>query len=415
MNLGLAAVLVARRHGRRSASALGDGRGRRVRSLAIVVSVSLVSPAHRFVDPSVARIHATQRTLFAADEDEIASVQAGQSRSASSSASTGTAMTLLTVDAKLMPILPLMLRPDSTRPRPSRSGWARRSGPVIAGLQTDAVELVPSVPKMFRWFYPDADAILAEPERPRHRDRRPEPPRADAEALRHHRHRPAAADRELRRRGHLVARVLPGRRRPPEPGRRDDAVDPYGGTVDEFLDHIRTFHAVFPHVIVAFGPGGYGFFLIGSDQPIQFTDENIRNVLARPGSWRTSRRPTTRPRTTVDGWATKIRSSIWIQGDQVEQRRRRRPADHRRPAAARVLAAPPAVLRPLAEAVAERAVQAVVGAGQPSTGRWRRHRSGAGRPLSRGPARLGRPSGSRGAHGPTNANTPSQTVRNDHS
>jgi hypothetical protein len=70
---------------------------------------------------------------------------------------------------------------------------------------------------------------------------------------------------------------------------------PYGGTVDEFLDHIRTFGAVFPHVIVAFGPGGYGFFLIGSDQPLQFTDENIRNVLPGPASSRTSRPPTTHP------------------------------------------------------------------------------------------------------------------------
>ena len=68
--------------------------------------------------------------------------------------------------------------------------------------------------------------VLANPNGQRHRHRRPEPPRADDRALRHHRHRPAAADRELRRVRHLVARVLPGRPRPPEPGRGDDAVDP---------------------------------------------------------------------------------------------------------------------------------------------------------------------------------------------
>src|SRR5687767_15762069 len=30
-------------------------------------------------------------------------------------------------------------------------------------LATDAVELVPSVPTMFKWFYDDADAVLADP------------------------------------------------------------------------------------------------------------------------------------------------------------------------------------------------------------------------------------------------------------
>ena len=68
-------------------------------------------------------------------------------------------MTLLTVDAKLMPILPLIARPDST----SRAvvafgmGSAFRAA-LIAGLQTEAVELVPSVPTMFGSYYPDADA-----------------------------------------------------------------------------------------------------------------------------------------------------------------------------------------------------------------------------------------------------------------
>ena len=57
-----------------------------------------------------------------------------------------------------MPILPLMLRPEADGGSRSRSGWARRSGrSLIAGVKTDVVELVPSVPDMFKWFYPDAD------------------------------------------------------------------------------------------------------------------------------------------------------------------------------------------------------------------------------------------------------------------
>ena len=135
-------------------------------------------------------------------------------------------MTLLTVDAKLMPVLPLMLRPDSKTALTVAFGMgsAFRSA-LIAGLKTDAVELVPSVPLMFGFFYPDASSVLANPNGRVIVDRRPEPRRADRQDLRHHRHRPAAADRELRRVGHLVARVLPGRPRPPEPRRDHDAVD----------------------------------------------------------------------------------------------------------------------------------------------------------------------------------------------
>ena len=34
---------------------------------------------------------------------------------------------------------------------------------LAAGVSTDAVELVPSVPDMFHWFYDDADQVLADP------------------------------------------------------------------------------------------------------------------------------------------------------------------------------------------------------------------------------------------------------------
>ena len=63
-------------------------------------------------------------------------------------------------------------------------------------------------------------------ERPRHHRRRPEPRGADRQDVRHRHRRSATPDRERRRVGHLVARVLPGGQGPSEPGRRDDAVDP---------------------------------------------------------------------------------------------------------------------------------------------------------------------------------------------
>ena len=59
---------------------------------------------------------------------------------------------------------------------------------------------MPSVPEMFRYFYPDAAAVLANPngrvivtDGRNHLE-------LTTETLRHHRDRPTAADRELRAR-----------------------------------------------------------------------------------------------------------------------------------------------------------------------------------------------------------------------
>ena len=74
-------------------------------------------------------------------------------------------MTLITVDTKFMPLLPLALRPDANRGLDDRVRHGdgvpdRRSSP---GVTTDTVELVPSVPDMFHWFYDDAAEVLADP------------------------------------------------------------------------------------------------------------------------------------------------------------------------------------------------------------------------------------------------------------
>ena len=97
-------------------------------------------------------------------EDEIATVEAGQVHSTPELWVAGTSMTLLTVDAKMMPILPLIARPDSKDALIVAFGMGTAfQTSRIAGLQTDVVELVPSVPKMFKYYYPDADAVLANP------------------------------------------------------------------------------------------------------------------------------------------------------------------------------------------------------------------------------------------------------------
>ena len=109
----------------------------------------------------------------------------------------------------------------------SRSGWGPRSArALIAGLRADVVELVPSVPDMFGCYYPDAAAVLADPngrviiaDGRNHLELATEqfdiivtdpPPPIESSG--------ASVISSLR--------VLPGRARPPDAGRDHDAVGP---------------------------------------------------------------------------------------------------------------------------------------------------------------------------------------------
>ena len=211
-------------------------------AVALVVVLIAAAPGV-LVQPNEAFIRAAGGQLFASTEDEIASVQAGQVHSTPELWVAGTSMTLLTVDAKLMPILPLIARPDATRALVVAFGMgsAFRSA-LIAGLQTDAVELVPSVPKMFGFYYPDADAVLADPngrvivtDGRNHlelTDERfdiivtdPPPPIESSGAV-----------------GHLVEGVLRGGPRSPDRGRDHDAVGPvrrHGGRLERPHPDVR--------------------------------------------------------------------------------------------------------------------------------------------------------------------------------
>jgi spermidine synthase len=144
------------------------GRPQRLPATAIAATVGALIVATTLtgigiVDPSIARIREKNATLFESREDEIASVQAGRTVTPQLWV-TGTGMTLLTVDAKLMPVMPLIVRPESKTALTVAFGMGSAyRGALIAGLETDAIELVPSVPKMFHYFYDDAPGVLSDP------------------------------------------------------------------------------------------------------------------------------------------------------------------------------------------------------------------------------------------------------------
>ena len=319
LNAGVAVALVAFGGiaGQRLRLAVGGGGAGIAVALAVLLAVGGV-----FVDPSVARIERTGGRVFASAEDEIASVQAGTARGGTPQLwVTGTSMTLLTVDAKLMPVLPLIARPASKTALVVAFGMGSAfRAALVAGLRTDTVELVPSVPTMFKFFYPDAAAVLADgngrvliADGRNHvelTDRRYDiivtdpPPPIESSGV------SVISSREYYAAG--KSRLTPG-------GVMMQWI-PYGQTVDEFRAHIRTFRDVYPNVLIAFGPGGYGFFMLGSDAPIAFEPSNIRAVLGRPGVAADISSafdsPIKDPHD-VAGWVKRISSLIWISGDAV--------------------------------------------------------------------------------------------------
>jgi spermidine synthase len=237
-----------------------------------------------FIDPQVARMRALNSPVYESLEDEIASVQSGKQDGRKQLWVTGFSMTTLTVDAKLMPILPLMLRPASRTVLTIAFGMGSsfRSA-IIAGLSPEAVELVPSVPEMFEQFYSDAREIKSNP---RGRiligdgrnfveltDRKydiivvdpPPPLQSSGVSIISSREFYEASRRRLTPAGVMMQWV------------------PWGQSLDDFKHHVRTFRSVFTNVMVARGPAGNGFYLLGSDTPLQLTRDNVRSVLERPG------------------------------------------------------------------------------------------------------------------------------------
>jgi spermidine synthase len=285
--------------------------------VAVGVVVSLVSGT-AFRNPTTTLIVQGGGQVFASTEDEIASVVAGRLQGAPQLWVAGTSMTLITVDTKLMPILPVMLRPRAARGLAVAFGMgtAFRTG-LVEGVSMDTVELVPSVPSMFHWFYPDAPSVLANPAgRVIIADGRnhveltsqaydfivvdPPPPIESSgvsviSSLEFYR----ASKARLNADGVMVQWV------------------PYGQTQDEFLAHVRTFLQVFHNVRVIAGAGGYGFYLIGSDGSVDMDPALMAAALDRPGVLADlNGAPDSRGRT-VDQWIATLQGNTWAAGDAL--------------------------------------------------------------------------------------------------
>jgi spermidine synthase len=283
-------------------------------AVAAVLAIALAGLAR---DPSVVRIERTGH-MFAAGEDEIASVQAGTIGRDPQLWVAGTSMTAMTIDARLMPALPAMARPEARSMLVIAFGMGSsyRTG-LILGDRVDGVELVPTVPRMFQYFYPDADAVLANPRghlvisdgrnyvelTDRSYDTivvdPPPPVQSAGTGVLYSREFYAAAARRLNAGGVMMEWI------------------PFGQRLDEFMAHARTFADVFPEVTLALGPGGAGVFMLGSDRPVTLLPEAIRSVLARPGVTDNLSTAPDSPAHDLAAWSQLIPSLVFATGDAV--------------------------------------------------------------------------------------------------
>ena len=287
--------------------------------VAVLVVLAMLSGA-AFQNPTIELIEKKGGTVFEATEDEIASVEAGQVGATPQIWVAGTSMTLITVDTKFMPLLPLALRPEATRGLTVAFGMGTAFRTALkAGVTTDAVELVPSVPDMFHWFYEDAADVLADPagtvivaDGRNHVELTesvydfvvvdpPPPIESSGVSVISTEEFYRASKARLVQDGIMVQWV------------------PYGQTLDEFLAHVRSFLAVFPNVRVIAGAGGYGFYMIGSDGSVDLEPAALVDVLNRPGILDDVNEAPDSGNRSAQAWADLLTGLTWAAGDQLRQ------------------------------------------------------------------------------------------------
>ena len=285
----------------------------------VVLILATAATGIAFGNPTTEILERAGVEIHESTEDEIASVVAATRRDGTASIwVAGTGMTVLTVDTKLMPLIPLALRPDAERGLTIAFGMgtAFRTS-LLAGVTTDAVELVPSVPRMLRWFYPDAEAVLADPngqviiaDGRNHVELAdqlydfivvdpPPPPEASGVSVISTLEFYQAAKKRLTPEGVMVQWV------------------PFGQTQDEFLAHVRSFLAAFPNVNVIAGPGGNGFNLIGSDGPVDLDPPAMEAVLARPGILEDLNEAPDSQGRSASAWASVLQDLTWASNDEL--------------------------------------------------------------------------------------------------
>jgi spermidine synthase len=255
---------------------------------AILVAALLVAPGSPFLETATQHRLAAGTAPFQHTEDRISTVDAlGGPPSERRLYVTGTAMTALSVDTKLMAYIPKVVRPNAQYFLDICFGMGTTFRSALGlGMHTDAVDLSPSVPSQMPTFYPDAESYLHSPlARIITADGRnyvrltaakydlisvdPPPPIESAgTVVLYTREFYADAHQRLRPGGLMLQWLY------------------FGIDLEQFREHLRTFRSAFPHVLVLMSPRHGGVYMLGSDAPITWNDETVARFMETPQATR---------------------------------------------------------------------------------------------------------------------------------
>ena len=230
----------------------------------------------------------------------------------------GVGMTSLTVDTKLMAYLPKALRPEARDFLVICFGMGStyRSG-LKLGLHTDAVELSPTVPSRMPVFFPDAERYLhhanghvtiSDGRNYVRLSRKrydmvavdPAPPIESAGSVVLYTHEFLAEGRARLNPGGVFLLWVP-----------------YALPLDDVKTHLRTFDNVFPHTRVLLSPGRHGIYLLGSDAPMKFGKDQVKQVLGNRDALADLGDVPDFPEIDADLWMRVVRHAEWLSDDQV--------------------------------------------------------------------------------------------------
>ncbi len=297
--------------------------------VAVVAVVLMVVPNVLVVDPSTSTLNRLHATVLGQAEDDVAVTQAADVPGALYNLRLyvgGNSMTGISAITRFMPDLPLMVRPDAKSICIIAFGMGSSYRSALQdGLKVEAVELVPSVPSMFKYFYPDWQQVINNPnghviiadgrnhvELTNHTYDLlmvdpPPPMNTSGTAVLFSQEFYAAARARLNPGGVMMQWVYSGS----------------GLTVDELRSHAKTFKSVFPHVTIVFSPMSdpNGVLMLGSNDPINLTSAGIESVLSKPGVVSDLSDAADSPPgvTTASQWEQLILSSVWISDVKVEE------------------------------------------------------------------------------------------------
>lgn len=232
----------------------------------------------------------------------------------------GTGMTALSVDTKLMAYLPKVVRPNASSFLDIAFGMGTTYRSALRlGMRTDAVDLSPSVPNQMSTFYPDASTYL---HNPRGRiitadgrnyvhltSRRydiisvdpPPPIQAAGAVVLYTRQFYADARRTLKPGGVMLEWLY------------------FGVTLNDLREHVRTFSSEFRYVDILISPLQGGVYMLGSQQPIGWNAGTVSRFMGtRQAAADIESAPDYR-RIAGRHWPDVLNDMRWLQGGAVDR------------------------------------------------------------------------------------------------